>query len=569
MNPIQYVNKYAFRSAPGAYGLCLMLYLASGAQTFVSLKFTEYNINTAYGLLTGEIRLEEALKGILFYAVLTLFFMFLSCMQTLAENKLLLKLSYRYEKELNGALASAAWEKYESHGDALKIQDCRTKSLDVMKRITSGSMRLMGFLPLLFVYGYFLLRINPAILAVYLILLFGFQGIGNRLKYKTRHYWAEIKPYTQKQSYFFKMCGDKISHQEFEFNRLYDYVAENWERAYDEEIRRRMKIHKSIELGMKSAQILFYLPRFIMLTYIVYGILEGFFQVGFFVMANTLMANISNTLGEIQEIRTLFQSQGSFVESFQEVMTWEEENGGTESGRVRMQDVSYRYPQSEKPALDHLNLNIGERERLAIVGENGSGKTTCVNLLLSLIRPSSGIAETCGMEKFSVILQDFAQYQATVMENIEFGYPKKEWSEEEIWELLEKVGLKEEIKRLPQGIHTQLGQLDHGVELSKGQWQRLAVARLLANPEARIWILDEPTAYLDPLSEIEIYDLIYDCAGDRTVFFISHRLGFAKKADRILVFQKGRIAEEGAHDELMREGGLYAQMYQLQKEWYS
>jgi ATP-binding cassette subfamily B protein len=168
----------------------------------------------------------------------------------------------------------------------------------------------------------------------------------------------------------------------------------------------------------------------------------------------------------------------------------------------------------------------------------------------------------------SCILQDFAQYQMTIRENIEVGYANHKFTEDEIWSLLNKVGLKEIVEKLPKGIDTELGQLQKGMELSKGQWQRLAIARLLANPNATLWILDEPTAYLDPISEIEIYDMIYDLAGDRTVLFISHRLGFAKRADRIIVFNEGKVVEEGIHRQLLNQDGIYAEMYRNQESWY-
>ena len=106
------------------------------------------------------------------------------------------------------------------------------------------------------------------------------------------------------------------------------------------------------------------------------------------------------------------------------------------------------------------------------------------------------------------------------------------------------------------------------MELSKGQWQRLAIARLLANEEAEIWILDEPTAFLDPLAELELYKLIFSLAGNRLVFFISHRLGFAKNADRILVMKDGKICEEGTHYDLMQCRGEYAKLYGMQEQWY-
>ena len=114
-----------------------------------------------------------------------------------------------------------------------------------------------------------------------------------------------------------------------------------------------------------------------------------------------------------------------------------------------------------------------------------------------------------------------------------------------------------------------LGQLDKGVELSKGQWQRLAIARLLADEEANVWVLDEPTAFLDPLAEIEMYRFIFSLAEDRLVFFISHRLGFAKNAERIIVINDGCVVEDGTYGAYVDENGIYKEMFESQKKWYA
>ena len=167
------------------------------------------------------------------------------------------------------------------------------------------------------------------------------------------------------------------------------------------------------------------------------------------------------------------------------------------------------------------------------------------------------------------LFQDFEQYHMTIRENIKIGRKDCKITEEEIYALLQKVGLEEYVSTLPKGIDTLLGQLeDGGVWLSKGQWQRLAIARLMANEDARIWILDEPTASLDPLSEIEVYNLIMNVAQDKMVFFISHRLGFAKQVNRILLFCDGKIIGDSTHDSLLEEEH-YREMFKSQESWYA
>ena len=354
------------------------------------------------------------------------------------------------------------------------------------------------------------------------------------------------------------------------------FRSRKWSDLYDSEYKLKLKIFRNYEITIQTARIIFNIPYISMLIFVAYEIAMGKHEIGFLFMTNTLLNNIINMVLNIQGNITENRVDSRFIKAYNDIFSLEDDQiykNDAFSCDIDIDNLSYIYPQSENKALDKLSFKIKNGEKIAVVGVNGSGKTTFTNILMSLTDKFTGSLTSGGKScpKFSIscILQDFAQYQMTVKENIEAGNISKNFSDDEIIDLLNKVGLKENILALEKGIYTPLGQLEKGIELSKGQWQRLAIARLLANPDASIWVLDEPTAYLDPLSEIEIYNMIYQFAENRTVFFISHRLGFAKKADRIVLFEKGYIAEQGSHDELMKSGGLYAQMYKNQESWYA
>jgi len=168
-----------------------------------------------------------------------------------------------------------------------------------------------------------------------------------------------------------------------------------------------------------------------------------------------------------------------------------------------------------------------------------------------------------------MLTQDFGKYQMTIRENILYGQHPEIMNDDQLYKLLEMVGMKSTVQKLEKGLDTPLGQLENGIEFSMGQWQRIGIARLLANPERKIWILDEPTAYLDPIAEIEIYSLIKSLAGGRLVFFISHRLGYMRNVDVIWVLKNGHIVEKGTHEQLLQDKGYYSDMYTAQADWYT
>lgn len=164
--------------------------------------------------------------------------------------------------------------------------------------------------------------------------------------------------------------------------------------------------------------------------------------------------------------------------------------------------------------------------------------------------------------------QDFTMYQTSIRDNILFG-EKENITSDKLSDILNLVGIGEFINTLPNKSETFLGQLeDEGIELSKGQEQKIATARIIANSKTPIWIFDEPTAYLDPLAEINMYKFLYKSSNEKTMLFISHRLGFAPMADRIIVFSHGKVVEIGTHEELIRCKGIYMKMYEAQKSWY-
>lgn len=246
---------------------------------------------------------------------------------------------------------------------------------------------------------------------------------------------------------------------------------------------------------------------------------------------------------------------------------------------LEVENLSFTYPGSHQPALADINLKIRKGDKIAIVGSNGSGKTTLVKLLCRLYDPDSGIIRVNGGDVsdidpaayrrlFSVVFQNFMLYYLSAGDNISLGSAGGEADAVRVRSAAASIGLHELLEALPGGYETMLGhQTEGGRELSWGEWQKLAIARAIYR-EAPVLIMDEPASSLDADAEYEIFSDLGRITDGRTSVFISHRLSNVRDADRIIVLDCGRIAEEGTHDELMAAGGRYSSMFTRQKSLY-
>lgn len=240
-------------------------------------------------------------------------------------------------------------------------------------------------------------------------------------------------------------------------------------------------------------------------------------------------------------------------------------------------DVSFSYPGTNIPVLEHVTLSFAVGEKTALVGRNGAGKTTLIKLLCRLYEPTSGYITLNGIDirkysykeytqAFSVVFQDFHLFSLPLDENIAAG---TEIDEAALQSSLAKVGLTGRVQQLPQGVRTRLyNNNGSGVDLSGGEAQRTAIARALYK-DAPFVILDEPTAALDPIAEAEIYEQFSQMTAGKTAVYISHRMSSCKFCDRIIVLDHGRIAEDGTHDTLLANHGIYANLYETQTQYYT
>ncbi|HEU4324279.1 MAG TPA: ABC transporter ATP-binding protein [Roseiflexaceae bacterium] len=246
---------------------------------------------------------------------------------------------------------------------------------------------------------------------------------------------------------------------------------------------------------------------------------------------------------------------------------------------IVFEDVWFGYPGGE-PVLRGISFTLRPGERLALVGLNGAGKTTLVKLLLGLYQPTAGRilvdgADLRGLDqqrwrgRVAAVFQDYVKYELTARENIGFGDLARLDDQPAIERAAAKSDADAVVAELPQGYDTQLGKTFYqdGQDLSIGQWQKLAVGRAYLR-EAGVLVLDEPTASLDARAEASVYERFRDMAQDRSVLLISHRLGSVRLANRILVLEHGQIVEQGRHAELMTLGGVYANLFSIQAEWY-
>lgn len=246
---------------------------------------------------------------------------------------------------------------------------------------------------------------------------------------------------------------------------------------------------------------------------------------------------------------------------------------------IEFRDVWFRYPGTERDILKGLSFTVRAGEKVSIVGENGEGKSTMIKLLLGLYTPDRGEIRVGGRNLasfpahvrarlFGTVFQDFPRYSITLAENIGIGDIDRIGDEAQIREAARKGKVDAFAGKFGKGYDTLLGRdFEGGVDISGGQWQRIAIARAFMGDKP-ILILDEPTSQLDPIAEADLYREFAAMAEDRTAIFITHRLGSTLITDRIFVIDGGRVAEAGTHDELTRAGGIYARMFNAQKQWY-
>ncbi len=252
---------------------------------------------------------------------------------------------------------------------------------------------------------------------------------------------------------------------------------------------------------------------------------------------------------------------------------------GMEEG-IRFEDVGFRYPDAEGWALRHVSLFIPRGQSLALVGQNGAGKTTFIKLLTRLYAPTEGRIlldgvdlaawdETVLRRRLGVIFQDFNQYQFRFRENVGVGSVEHLEDTERVQRAVQEGGATELLSSLSEGLETPLGRwFKDGTELSGGQWQKVALARAFMREEADILVLDEPTAALDAEAEHAIFQRFRELARGRTTLLISHRFSTVRMADRIVVIEHGQLVEQGTHAELMALGGRYAHLFTLQAKGY-
>ena len=399
-------------------------------------------------------------------------------------------------------------------------------------------------------------------------------------------YFYKETPEEREREYISNLLAQPKTTKEIRAYVLADYLLGRHRKLSEDLFKQRQEMYKSgANISMLTGLVT---GTTLALAYVFIALRADTISPGGVVLIIGAFTSVSGTLGQISSTFVAVDQHTTFLDDYFSFLAIKPLVPVPEfttpipidlSAGIEFKDVQFTYPGGTEPAVSGLNLHIRKGELVAIVGENGAGKSTLVRLLLRFYDPDNGIVKVGGVDlketkpedlrdRIGVLFQDYASYELSVRENVLMGRPNGKEDDAKVIEALKNARSEWLLKKMPNGLDSKVGRLfEGGHDLSGGEWQRLALARIMYR-NADIWILDEPTSSLDPEAEAAIFAELKENLKGRIGIVISHRFSTVRIADRIAVIDDGHVTELGTHEELLKNDGRYAMLFELQAAGY-
>ena len=446
-------------------------------------------------------------------------------------------------------------------------------------QLMQNGLSLIEFVPILLTSVFILGAISvwvPIIIVSGVLLLRVFEV---QLGAQQRHFEVENTRHKRLADYYTQLLTERRSAAETRLWGISENLIQRWHETLAEYLKGRLNLE--LRTGIQGLLYVLIFIAVLAAALLVTSLLQGRIEAGLAALVMRALWNIGTGMNSVQHYTIGFVQHAGYGKDLQQLLeTFPDEEVSTErplaaytiQEGIDLQDVVYRYPGADTDALTDVNMRIYPGEIIALVGENGAGKTTLAHILAGLRSPTAGHVTIDGRDVSTIpqdtlrsactmVFQQPARYPAILRENLALDRTKG--SDEHAKNVLTQVGLASEAVPLDGLLGPEFG----GVDLSGGEWQRVGIARSLMK-ESEFIIFDEPTASLDPLAELEIFERFVELVGEKTAVLIAHRLGPTRFADRVIVLEKGRLVEAGTPADLLETKGKYAQMFALQSEWY-